>query len=98
MTVQFDAAFLEDPDKVWGGAGEIRTVTRKGFADDNPEIAEFLANLSFTTDEAGQFYYDHDKSGKELADIAEAWIDDNPDKVAEFLDGVEDADGEKAEI
>jgi glycine betaine/proline transport system substrate-binding protein len=98
MTVQFDAAFLEDPDKVWGGAGEIRTVTRKGFEDDNPEIAEFLSNLTFTTDEAGQFYYDHDKSGKELADIAEAWIDDNPDRVAEFLDGVEDADGEKAEI
>ncbi|MEU0265586.1 ABC transporter substrate-binding protein [Nocardioides sp. NPDC006303] len=98
MTVQFDAAFLEDPDKVWGGAGEIRTVTRKGFEDDNPEIAEFLSNLTFTTDEAGQFYYDHDKSGKELADIAEAWIDDNPDRVAEFLDGVEDADGEKAKI
>lgn len=98
MTVQFDAVFLEDPDKVWGGAGEIRTVTRKGYEDDNPEIAELISNLSFTTDEAGQFYYDHDKDGKELPAIAEAWIKDNPDKVKKFLDGVEDADGKKAQI
>lgn len=29
MTVQFKATFLEDPDGVWGGAGEIRTVSRE---------------------------------------------------------------------
>ena len=73
-------------------------MVRAGFEDEAPDITTLLKNLSFTTDEAGQFYYDHDKSGKELAAIAVAWIDDNPDKVAEFLDGVEDADGEKAEI
>ena len=39
MTVQFDTVFLEDPEKVWGGAGEIRTLTRAGFADDNPSIS-----------------------------------------------------------
>ncbi|TQL68775.1 glycine betaine/proline transport system substrate-binding protein [Nocardioides albertanoniae] len=98
MTVEFDAVFLDDPDKVWGGAGEIRTVTRKGYADENPQIAKFLSNLRFTTDEAGEFYYEHDKQGKELSAIAEAWIKDNPDKIEKFLDGVEDADGEKAEI
>jgi glycine betaine/proline transport system substrate-binding protein len=96
MTVQFDTVFLEDPDGVWGGAGEIRTVTRAGFADDNPEINEFLGNLSFTTDQAGEFYYAHDKDGQDLADIASEWIDANPDVVASFLDGVDDADGKPA--
>ncbi len=62
MTVQFKATFLEDPDKVWGGAGTIRTISRKGWAADNPDIATFLKNLTFSTDEAGQFYYDHDKA------------------------------------
>lgn len=98
MTVQFKTVFLDDPQKVWGGAGEIRTLVRKGFADDNPDIAKFIANLRFTTDEAGQFYYDHDKAGKDIADIASAWISDNPDKVKQFLDGVKDADGKPAEI
>ena len=79
MTVEFDTVFLEDPEEVWGGAGEIRTVTRAGFADDNPEINEFLGNLTFTTDQAGEFYYAHDKDGEELSDIAAAWIEANPD-------------------
>jgi glycine betaine/proline transport system substrate-binding protein len=96
MTVQFDTVFLEDPEKVWGGAGEIRTLTREGFAEDNPAIGAFLGNLEFTTDEAGEFYYAHDKDGQELGEIASAWIEDNPDKVASFLEGVDDADGNPA--
>lgn len=96
MTVQFDTVFLEDPEKVWGGAGEIRTVTRSGFADDNPDIEKFIANLTFTTDQAGEFYYAHDKDGQDLSDIAAAWIEANPDIVASFLEGVNDADGKPA--
>jgi glycine betaine/proline transport system substrate-binding protein len=96
MTVQFKTVFLSDPQGVWGGAGEIRSVTRAGFAEDNPEIEEFLGNLRFTTDEAGEFYYAHDKEGQELPDIAAAWIADHPDEVASFLDGVEDAKGTPA--
>lgn len=96
MTVEFDTVFLEDPEGVWGGAGEIRALTRAGFGADNPAIETFLGNLSFTTDEAGEFYYAHDKEGREVADIASSWIDDNPDRVQEFLDGVEDAEGEPA--
>ena len=96
MTVEFGTVFLEDPDEVWGGAGEIRTVTRAGFADENPEINEFLGNLTFTTDQAGEFYYAHDKDGEELSDIAAAWIEANPDIVASFLEGVDDAEGEPA--
>jgi glycine betaine/proline transport system substrate-binding protein len=88
--------FLEDPEKVWGGAGEIRTLTREGFGEDNPAIETLIGNLKFTTDEAGEFYYAHDKDGQELGEIASAWIEDNPDKVASFLDGVEDADGNPA--
>jgi len=97
MTVQFKATFLEDPDKVWGGAGEIRTVTREGFADDKPDVDTFLKNLKFTTDEAGQFYFAHDKENKELSAIAADWIKANPDKVRSFLTGVKSADGTPAE-
>ncbi len=97
MTVQFDTVFLEDPEGVWGGAGEIRTVTRSGFADEAPDIATLLANLTFTTEEAGQFYFDHDKSGMEISEIASAWIEANPDRVKAFLEGVRSADGEDAQ-
>jgi glycine betaine/proline transport system substrate-binding protein len=97
MTVQFKTVFLDDPEGVWGGAGSIRTVTRAGFAEEAPDIAAFLANLTFTPEEAGQFYFDHDKSGMELSEVASEWIDANPDKVKSFLAGVKSADGEDAE-
>jgi glycine betaine/proline transport system substrate-binding protein len=97
MTVQFKTVFLADPDKVWGGAGQIRTVTRDGFADQSPQIDAFLHNLTFTTDEAGQFYYEHDKAGKSLPQIASAWISANPDKVKSFLKGVKASNGDDAE-
>lgn len=97
MTVQFKTVFLDDPEGVWGGAGEIRGVTRAGYSEEAPDISTFLANLTFTPDEAGQFYFDHDKSGMELAEIASTWIDANPDKVKAFLAGVKSADGEDAE-
>jgi glycine betaine/proline transport system substrate-binding protein len=97
MTVQFKTVFLADPDKVWGGAGEIRTVTRSGFAESSPQIDTFLGNLTFDTDEAGQFYFDHDKKKMELSDIASKWIAANPDKVKSFLAGVQSADGKPAE-
>jgi glycine betaine/proline transport system substrate-binding protein len=96
MTVQFKTVFLDDPQHVWGGAGEIRTLTRAGFGDDNPDIAAFIKNLKFTTDEAGQFYFDHDKSGQDVPDIAAAWIKAHPDEVTAFLQGVHDADGKPA--
>lgn len=97
MTVQFKTVFLADPEGVWGGAGVIRAVTRADFAKDAPDIDTFLKNLSFTPDEAGQFYFDHDKSGMQLADIASKWISANPDKVKSFLAGVKSTDGKDAE-
>lgn len=97
MTVEFDTVFLEDPEGVWGGAGTIRAVARAGLADDAADIHTFISNLTFTTDDAGRFYYDHDKSGQEIGDIATAWIKANPDKVKTFLADVKTVDGEDAE-
>ena len=97
MTVQFKTVFLDDPDKVWGGAGAIRTVTRSGLTAAQPSVVTLLKNESFTTDEAGQFYFDKDKSGKSLPDIASAWIAANPDKVKQFATGVTSTDGKPAE-
>ena len=97
MTVQFKTVFLDDPEGVWGNAGVIRAVTRGGFDKDAPDVDAFLENLTFSLHDAGQFYFDHDKSGMELSTIASEWIDSHPDQVKSFLVGVESADGKDAE-
>lgn len=96
MTVQYDPVFLEDPQGVWGGAGKIRTLVTRGYAQEAPEISEFLQQLRFTKAEASQFYYSHDKRGQSLEEVAASWIRDNPDRVRRFLAGVQAADGRPA--
>jgi glycine betaine/proline transport system substrate-binding protein len=96
MTVQFHTVFLKDPKGVWGGAGEIRTLVNAQFAKQSPNVTRFLGNLHFTTAEAGQFYYQHDKQGKSYGDIARAWIKANPDAVRSFLAGVKSTSGKPA--
>jgi glycine betaine/proline transport system substrate-binding protein len=96
MTVQFDPVFLKDPQDVWGGAGEIRTLVRKGYSQEAPDITRFLSQLRFTKAEASQFYYAHDKRGESLEEIAGSWIKNNPERVKSFLTGVKSADGQPA--
>ena len=95
MTVQFDAAFLEDPDKVWGGAGRSarspqgasRTRTRPSRVPLEPGPSPPTRRASSTSRTTRTEGPGRDRR---------AWIDENPDRVAEFLDGVEDADGNPA--
>jgi glycine betaine/proline transport system substrate-binding protein len=96
MTVQFDPVFLADPQNVWPGAGEIRTLARAGYAQEAPEITTFLSHLRFTKAEASRFYYAHDKRGQSLEQVASSWIRENPERVRSFLTGVESAEGKPA--
>ena len=44
MTVSSTPCSSRTRTAVWGGAGEIRTLTRAGFADDDPADRRFLQN------------------------------------------------------
>jgi glycine betaine/proline transport system substrate-binding protein len=96
MTIQFHTVFLADPQHDWGGAGEIRTVVSATYARKAPQITRFLAHLKFTTQQAGDFYLQHDKQGMSFGAIASAWIRANPGQVRQFLAGVHAADGKPA--
>jgi glycine betaine/proline transport system substrate-binding protein len=97
MVPQFHTVFLADPLHAWGGAGEIRTVVSASFTRQSPQITRFLANLKFTTDQAGEFYLQHDKQGMSYTAIASAWIEANPGQVRQFLAGVRAENGKPAQ-
>ena len=80
----FDLKFLEDPANVYGGEETINAFTRAGFADDYPEINEFLANYYLTPEQFGGLIalmeeYD-DKN-----EAAKVWLEQNRDLVESWL-------------
>jgi glycine betaine/proline transport system substrate-binding protein len=96
MTTEYDLQFLEDPQTVWPGAGEIRSVVRAGLADDDPDLARFVSQISVDAETASEFIRMVDKEGKSPEDVARQWIEEHPDQLAEWLDGVESVGGEPA--
>lgn len=75
---QYDLKNLEDPEGALGAGESIHTLTRTGFADDFPEIAEALGGFTMTVEQVheleGAVFLDHD--GDVDAGV-EAWIAEN---------------------
>jgi glycine betaine/proline transport system substrate-binding protein len=96
MTIDFKTQFLEDPQKVWPGAGEIRTLARAGLEKDDPNLYRYLKQIRVDSDTASQWILSLGKEKKKADAVARDWIKSNPDKVRAWLDGVKSADGKPA--
>lgn len=98
MNVEWDVKYLDDPEEVWPGAGEIRVATREGLAEDDPNLARFLSQMQVEHDTASDWIYQVSKESVPPERVARDWIDENPDTVEAWLEGVETVDGEPAEM
>src|SRR5699024_7571543 len=62
---ELDLKFLDDPKKTYGEVEEIYLATRDDFAEDYPEVNEWLSNWSINDDETMaeliNFVYDSDE-------------------------------------
>ncbi|MFG1922340.1 glycine betaine ABC transporter substrate-binding protein [Cryptosporangium sp. NPDC048952] len=93
MVVKWAVTFLDDPEKVWPGAGEIRVLTRKGLKSDDPNLAKFLSQITVDAETASQWINAFGPEKKPAKDIASAWLGSNKDVVTKWLDGVKTVDG-----
>ena len=84
MFSRVDLKMLEDPKGVFGDAEQIKTIARKGFSEDHPYVAEFLTNVSFTTEQIGSLMQDIEDAGNEALG-AQKWIDDNRELTNSWL-------------
>lgn len=84
MFSRFDLKMLEDPKGVFGDAEQIKTIARKGFSEDHPYVAEFLTNVSFTTEQIGSLMQDIEDARNEALG-AQKWIDDNRELTNSWL-------------
>lgn len=77
---------LKDPKGAWGNGDAIHSLARKGFSQDDPQVAEWLKNFSITDTQLGTLEAEINKSGQGKQEQAvQAWMKQNPgivDKLA----------------
>lgn len=96
MNVEWDLVYLDDPEQVWPGAGEIRVATRAGLEADNPDVARLLSQMKIDRETASEWIFQLGKEGASAETIAREWIESHPDEVDMWLQGVRTAQGEPA--
>ncbi|MFJ8733160.1 ABC transporter permease/substrate binding protein [Streptomyces bauhiniae] len=70
---------LKDPAGAWGKGDTVHTLARKGFSDDNPEVAKWLKNFSMTEKQLTGLEARIQKAGKgKEQDAVRAWLKENP--------------------
>lgn len=93
----YDLKYLDDPEGVFGEAETINTVVRQGLEEDDPALYTVLDNFFWTPDDIGAVMLAVTE-GADPYDAAREWVDANPDKVAEWTEGVEAPEGAKAHL
>jgi glycine betaine/proline transport system substrate-binding protein len=96
MTTEFDMTFLEDPERVWPGAGQVRSLTRSALNEEDPNLARFVSQMRFDTTTASEFIREIERDGKAAEVVASEWMAAHPDQLTAFLDGVTSVSGEPA--
>ena len=83
MFGKYDIRYIEDTKTSLGEAEHVDVLARKGFKEDNPEVAEFLSRMKLPIDDlqAGMF---NAQEGSYEESVAK-YIEDHPDQVKAWL-------------
>ena len=99
MNANIDMTYLKGGDDYFGpnyGAATVHTNARDGFLDNNPNLERFFNNLRFTLAMENEIMKAISE-GAEPRTAAKNWLQENPDILTEWLDGVTTYSGEPAE-
>jgi len=99
MFTAYDLKFLEDPKETLGAAENIHTMVRTGLEEDQASAYELLDNFYWEVDDMNEVMakFGQDEN-VEPREAAEEWIEDHPDKVDTWTEGIEPVDGETIEL
>jgi glycine betaine/proline transport system substrate-binding protein len=76
--------FLDDPKNIWGGAGKIHTLVRKGLKEDMPDVYKFLDNFNWKPEDMERLLLWNQMGGNPY-DNAKRWMRANPTIVESWL-------------
>lgn len=93
----YDLKVLEDPKGILGGAENIQTLARKGLEQDLPDVYTVMDRFYWEPADMEQVMFDA-QNDSDFDAAAALWIENNEDKVNEWIKGIAQADGEKVKI
>ncbi|MFN0263741.1 choline ABC transporter substrate-binding protein [Tepidamorphus sp. 3E244] len=96
MNANFDLTYLSGGDEYFGpnfGGATVYTNTRAGYVDECENVGKFLNNLVFTLEMENEIMGAILNDNEDPNKAAEAWLKENPDILAKWLDGVTTKDG-----
>ncbi|WP_405932840.1 ABC transporter permease/substrate binding protein [Streptomyces sp. NBC_00827] len=96
----YDLKKLKDPKAAWGSGDGVHTLSRKGFAKENPVVGEWLKNFKMTEQQLTSLESEINKAGQgKQQDAVRAWLKKNPgvvDKLAPVKTATASAETKRA--
>ena len=99
MNLELPMRYLEDPENLFGennGESDVRTLLRSDYADAHPALVTFFEQFSFTADEQSWMIQAFGQEERDLAEVAQQWINDHPERVEAMLADVTTTEGDAA--
>ncbi|MGQ7261769.1 ABC transporter substrate-binding protein [Vreelandella sp. V005] len=99
MNLELPMRYLEDPEDLFGennGESDVLTLLRADYAEANPNIVAFFEQFAFSAEEQSWMIQAFGQEERDLADVAEQWIVDHPERIEAMLANVTTADGDPA--
>ena len=81
---RWDLKYLEDPEGIYGESDHVETLARMGLAEDDPELYAIIGRFNWIHADIQSVMADME-NGMSEEDAAKKWVDNNPEKVAEWL-------------
>lgn len=93
-----DMKYLEDPQGIYGGEETLNSLARIGLEEEKPEAYKLIDQFEWNVEDMEEIMYESEQTGKAVEEVAVQWVEDNEDRVAEWVEGVEDVDGVEIEL
>lgn len=90
--------YLDDPKGTYGGEDSLRTLVREGLEEEKPNAFKLLDQFKWELEDMNGIMNEAEETGGDITKIAKQWVDDHPEKVAEWTDGVDEGNGVEIEI
>lgn len=99
MNLDLPMRYLADSENLFGennGESDVLTLLRSGYADANPNVVTFFEQFTFSAEEQSWMIQAFGQEERDLADVAEQWINDHPERIEAMLADVTTTEGEPA--